>query len=368
MLVPLVAAAAIAAPKPPVVRATAVQDSPIALTISAPRGTARLTCSVDGAKARTCKRGPTFSVKPGTHTVSVRAVDKRARASAARTVTVIVPSPAPAAVNVGGQPVGIAAASGLVWVSGGSSGIVSAIDATSRRVVAKVQVGGQLGSVLATSDAVWVSVFGAGTVARIDPARDVVTTRIAVGGQPTGLALDAAGTLWVGNLDGYLSRIDPATATVTAKVTLPSGASQPLAARGLIWVGLQDGSLAAVDPATSALTGSSVFVGPDVDAIVDTAAGLWVSTFSGKAALVDPAARSVTHRVTLSSSGSGISFGGGSVWVSAYDSGLVLRLDPATGAPLGAVHTGGQPRESVVAYNTLWVADQADGTVTPIAF
>jgi YVTN family beta-propeller protein len=117
-------------------------------------------------------------------------------------VTVIVPSPAPPAVNVGGQPVGIAAANGLVWVSGGSSGIVSAIDATSRRVIANVQVGGQLGSVIATSDAVWVSVFGGGTVARIDPVHDVVTTRIAVGGQPTGLALDAAGALWVGNLTG----------------------------------------------------------------------------------------------------------------------------------------------------------------------
>src|SRR5215831_20308525 len=147
MLVPFVAAVAIAAPKPPVVRASTIQDSPIALTIGAPRGTARVTCSLDHARARTCTRAPTFKTKPGKHTVSVRAVDKRGRSSAARTVTVIVPSRAPGAVDVGGQPVGIAAANGLVWVSGGSSGIVSAIDASTKRVVASVQVGGQLGSV-----------------------------------------------------------------------------------------------------------------------------------------------------------------------------------------------------------------------------
>src|SRR5215468_4883571 len=112
MLVPLVAAAAIAAPKPPVVRASAIQDSPIALTISAPRGTARLTCSLDHAQARTCGHVATFKAKAGKHTVAVRAVDKRGRSSAARTVTVIVPARAPAAVRVKGEPVGIAAANG----------------------------------------------------------------------------------------------------------------------------------------------------------------------------------------------------------------------------------------------------------------
>jgi hypothetical protein len=37
-----------------------------------------------------------------------------------------------------------------------------------------------------------------------------------------------------------------------------------------------------------------------------------------------------------------------------------------TGAIVRAVHTGGQPRESIVAGGVLWVCDQADGTVTPI--
>src|SRR5262249_23730915 len=106
--------------------------------------------------------------------------------------------------------------------------------------------------------------------------------------------------------------------------------------------------------------------GPDVDALVDTPNGLWVSTFGGQAALVDPDARKVTKRFTLPSRGSGIAYANGSVWASAFDSKLVVPLNAATGALVGAVHTGAQPRESVVAGGSLWVADQADGAVTPI--
>ena len=367
MIVALFVAAALAAPPAaPVVKALPIQDSPIALTIRARSGTVRLTCAIDRGRANTCTRTPSFKVSPGRHTVTVRGLDRRGRASAKRIVRVIVPQREPAGVPAGGEPVGIATAKGLVWVSNGSSGTVSAIDPAVKLNVSTFRVGGQLGGIVAGADAVWVSDFGGGAVVKIDPALNVVVGRIAVGGRPTGLALDAAGSLWAGNLDGYVSRIDPVLGRVAAQLSLPSGVSQPLFARGLVWLGLQNGSVVAVDPETKRLTGASVSVAPDVDALADTPSGLWVSTFAGIAALVDPDRRVVVERVTLPSRGSGISFAGGSVWVSAYDSSLVVRLDPASGALLGAVHTGPEPRESVAAGGALWVANQLNGTVTPI--
>jgi DNA-binding beta-propeller fold protein YncE len=367
MVVALLVAAVLAAPPAaPAVRALPIQDSPIALTIRARSGTARLTCAIDRGRAHACSHKPTFKVSLGKHTVSVRGLDRQGRASAKRTVTVIVPQREPAGVPAGGEPVGIATANGLVWVSNGSSGTVSAIDPAVKRNVSTFRAGGQLGGIVAGSDAVWVSDFGAGAVVKIDPALNVAVGRIAVGGRPTGLALDATGSLWAGNLDGYVSRIDPVLGRVAAQLPMPSGVSQPLSARGLVWLGLQNGSVVAVDPNTNRLTGSSVSVAADVDALADTPSGLWVSTFAGIAALVDPDRRVVVRRVTLPSRGSGISFAGGSVWVSAYDSGLVVRLQPATGALLGAVHTGPEPRESVAAGGALWVANQLNGTVTPV--
>ena len=364
ILAPLAAVAALAQPPAPRVLAAQIQSSPVSVTVLPARGTRRLVCAGDGRAPRVCGRAPTFRLAPGRHTVSVRAVDRRGRRSAARSVTVVVPLPAPKAVPVGGQPVGIAALGSELWVSGGGSGDLVRLDTRSRRVLATVRVGGQLGSVAATPTAVWASVFGSGQLVAIDPARDAVAERIPLGGRPTGVAVTPDGAVWVGNLDGYLSRLDPATGQV-ARLPMPAGVSTAIAARGLLWVGLQDGSVVAVDPATSRASGPPAHVARDVVALVDPLAGIWVTTFGGQAALVDPATRAVSRRRALPRQGSGIALGGGSVWASAYGAGLVVRLDASTGALLGAVRTGAGPRESVVVGGTLWVCDQSDGAVTP---
>ncbi len=361
MLVPVV----VAAPPPPIVRGASIQDSPVALSIAPRAGTKRLTCRVDSGRAKPCARNATFRLAPGRHTVRVFAVDVRGHAGKPRTMTVVVPRPAPPAIRVGGEPVGIAAGiDGRIWVSGGSSGDVTAIDATTRRVAATVHVGGQLGGIATATHAVWVSVFDGGSVVRIDPAGNTVVQRIAVGGQPTAILQESTGPLWVGNLAGYVTRLD--FADTVKHFLLPSGVSTLLGTPNLIWAGLQNGSAVAFDRATTGLNGSPVSVAPDIDAIADSPSGLWVSTFGGTAALIDRSTRAVEHRVKLPSRGSGISSANGSVWVSAYDSGLVVELDEKTGVLLGAVHTGAEPRESIVAGNTLWVVNQADGTVTPI--
>ncbi len=366
MIAAALAVLVFAAAPAPAVRAMPVQDSPILVTVTPPAATKRIVCALDSARPRTCRRSSSLAARPGLHRVRVWTIDRRGRASAKRVVSVVVPAPAPPAVRVGSAPVGIASTDGSLWVSNSSSGTVSRIDPATRRVLANVQIGGQLGGIAASGSAVWVSDFGSGTVVRIDPDHGAVVARIAVGGRPTGIAIDANGTVWATNLDGYVSRIDPAGGRVLGRLTLPSGGSTPLVARGLVWVGLQNGALVAVDPATAALKGTTVTVAQDVDAIVDTSAGLWVSTFSGTAALVDPASRKVKRRLHLSGRGAGIAASGGRVWVSDYDNRYVLELDAATGAIVGAVHTGRQPRESIVDGGVLWVCDQADGTVTPI--
>jgi YVTN family beta-propeller protein len=354
--------ALLAAGPAPKVTAAPVQDSPVVVHIAA-SGTVR--CSVDGHRARTCRRTTRLHLAPGLHSIAAWTVSLRGRASAKRRVRIVVPKPAPGRVVVGGQPVGIAAVGSTLWVSGGSSGEVVRVDAASRRVTGRVSVGGQLGGIAADASAVWVSAFDDGRLVKIDPATNTVVARIAVGGQPTSIAF-GGGSVWVGNLDGTLARVDPASGVVTGHVALPSGASTLLSVDNEIWVGLQDGTLVTLDPAAGRLTGSAVRVAADVDALVDTPAGLWASTFGGIAARIDPVARRVTKRVTLPGRGSGIGFAGGRVWASAYDRRLVLALAPATGRRLAAVHTASQPRESLAVGSTLWVVDQGAGALTPV--
>jgi DNA-binding beta-propeller fold protein YncE len=355
-----------ARPPAPGLSAAPIQDSPVLVRVVAHRGTRRLVCSIDGGRARTCSRRTRLKLAPGRHRIAAWAIGPRRRVSAKRRVTVVVPEPAPAGVAVGGEPVGIAAAGSDLWVSDGSTGSVVRVDAATRQVTGTISVGGQLGGIAATATAVWVSGFDSGKLARLDPAHGTVADRIDVGGQPTGVAFDATGAVWVGNLDGSATRIDPATDHATAHVPLPSGVSTLLLVGNVLWAGLQDGSLVSIDPAVPAVVGPPIPVSLDVDALASFPQGLWCSTFSGTADRIDPAARTVVKSVSLTGRGGGIAFGGGRVWVSAYDRAYAVELDPLTGALLGAVHTGAKPRDSVVAGQTLWVVDQAAGKLTPI--
>ena len=355
-------ALAVPAPK---VSAAPVQGSPVLVRITPGPGTSRILCAVDRRRARTCRRTNRLKLPSGRHEIVAWAVGRHGRASAKRHVAVVVPRPRPAGVAVGGEPVGIAAVDSTLWVSGGSSGEVVEVDATTRAVVARIPVGGQLGGIAASDSTVWVSGFDSGELVRIDPATGTVVARITVGGQPTAI-VDTGGEVWVGNLDGHVTRIDPATNTVTKVVSLPSGASSIVATGSLLWIGLQNGSLAPLDPAAGTLAGVAVPVSPDVDAIARTPVGLWVSTFDGVAARFNVATRRVVRRVRLPGQGGGIAWSGHAVWVSVYDRGYAVALDPLTGAYVDAVRTGRQPRESVLVGDTLWIVDQAAGELTPV--
>jgi len=362
----LIALALAPAPRPPVLHVSPISDSPVTVSLAPRSHTARIVCSVDHRRARTCPRKVRFKLRPGPHVVTAWAIARSGRAGRKVSAHFVVAAPAPRPVNIGGNPDGIAALGATLWVSGGASGAVVRVDAQTRQVTATIPVGGQLGGIAATAQAIWISVFDGGTVGRIDPATNAVVDRIAVGGQPTGIAVGADGSVWIGNLDGSVSRVDPSSDAVTARVALPSGASALLPLGGLVWVGLQSGSLVSLDPATNALSGPAVNLSRDVDALTDTPNGLWVCTFDGTADRIDPSSRTAARRVKLPGRASGIAFAGGVVWVSLYDLRLVADLDPATGALLGAVHTGAQPRDSVAAAGQVWVADQASAQLTPI--
>lgn len=357
--------AAVALPVPGV-SAAGVQDSPAGIQITLRGSERRALCAVDGGRSTSCVLRARFRLAPGRHTIAVRGVDAHGRRSPARTVAVVVPERAPAPVAVGGQPVGIAAGGGSLWVSGGSNGELVRLDPSSRTVTARVATGSaQLGSVFVGSSAVWAGDFGGGALLQIDPVSRTVAGRVSLGGRPTAIAAAPTGELWVGNLDGGLARVS-AAGTRLDPVSFSGGTSCLLFAATGLWVGTQAGSLVQLDAAAGTTLGS-VTVGTDVDAIAETPGGLWVTTFDGRAALVDPASRRIVRRVHLPGRGSGIAYADGGVYVSVYDRGLVLRLDARTGAVTRAIHTGAQPRESLVLGSTLWVVDQAAGALTPIA-
>ncbi|HSS82097.1 MAG TPA: hypothetical protein VLK24_13000, partial [Gaiellaceae bacterium] len=99
-------ALAVPAPK---VTAAPVQGSPVLVRLTPGPGTVRLVCAVDRQRPRTCARNTRLKLSAGRHEITAWAIGRRGRASAKRRVRVVVPQPKPAGVEVGGQPVGIAA-------------------------------------------------------------------------------------------------------------------------------------------------------------------------------------------------------------------------------------------------------------------
>jgi DNA-binding beta-propeller fold protein YncE len=116
--------------------------------------------------------------------------------------------------------------------------------------------------------------------------------------------------------------------------------------------GVDSGQLVRIDPSSRTVVARIQVGGQPTSIAFDASGAVWVGNLDGSVQRVDPASRTVQRRVRLPGRGGGIA----------------LELDPQTGAFLGAVHTGGQPRESLVAAGVLWIVDQAVGALTPLPF
>ena len=190
---------------------------------------------------------------------------------------------------------------------------------------------------------------------------------VAIGGDPVGIAADGA-TLWIsGGSVGSVVRFDSTTRTVAAQIPVGGQLGGIAATHGAVWVsGYGDGTVARIDPATNSVTAHITVGGRPTSIASDASCVVWVGNLDGWASRSDPATNQVRTKVTLPGRGSGISYANGLVWVSDWDDAYVVELNTATGALVGAVHTGTRPRESVVLGNTLWVLDEAVGRLTPV--
>ncbi|HEY6058602.1 MAG TPA: ABC transporter substrate-binding protein [Candidatus Limnocylindrales bacterium] len=126
---------------------------------------------------------------------------------------------------VGATPLGVAAASGSVWVADADASLVVQVDAQSGVVRAQVPVGNGPSAIATTprGDAVWVVNSRDGTVARIDTITARVTAAITVGADPTAIGI-GPDSVWVAvSSTSEIVRIDPTSNQIIAR--FPVGAT-----------------------------------------------------------------------------------------------------------------------------------------------
>lgn len=208
------------------------------------------------------------------------------------------------------------------------------------RLEAELTIEGQPDWMASGYGSMWVAVDEAGTVDRIDPATNEVVANVKVGDHPCAGMAAGFGSIWVPSCSKQaLYRISAASEKVEAVVKLP--VFQTFSGTGPF------GGLAAG-------AGAVWMVTEGKDGAFDTLAR------------IDPPSNRVTDEIPLGHLGGGVAVGGGAVWVSAPEDGVLLRVDPRSRKVVGEVDGLAQPsliaadREAVWVLSATW-ADHPDG-------
>ena len=255
-------------------------------------------------------------------------------------------------IKAGGEPGGIAAGAGAVWVTDTASDLLLRISENGRSVD-RIPVGHRPTGVAVGDGQVWVVNQLDRTVSEVNPQALRVVRPIQVGNGASAIAF-GHGSVWVANATDYsLSRIAPDSGRVT-RIPLAGEPGGIAASRQGIWVSsTSTGQLLLVDARTNAVT-QSVAIGNGPRGVAVGGGAVWVAnTPDGTVSRFDPGTGRI-RKVAVGESPTGVAYGDGEVWVAAGRGGNVLRIDPATGS-MRAVAVGNEPAEIAIVGGDAWV-------------
>jgi virginiamycin B lyase len=198
------------------------------------------------------------------------------------------------------------------------------------------------GLLVDTRGQVWYTGNGNGTIGRLDPATGRVTEHKAPsGGDPHTLVIDAESVIWFTVQNGQrIGRLDPKTGAITEYKTRGNPYGIALDRAGQVWFCQIAGDrLGRLDPRTGAIAELPLPAGSRPRRMAAAPDGsLWVTLYgSGKLVRLDPAAQKVVKEYALPAGANGGPYavsvdGAGIVWANEIKTDTVVRLDPASGA------------------------------------
>ena len=213
---------------------------------------------------------------------------------------------------------------------------------------------------------------GANSLAVIDPRSNTVVASTSVGDRPGAITF-GSGSLWVANMDDQtVSRIDPASLRPVRVLPMGGTPTGIAASSGAIWVTesvprASAVSVTRVDPEFSS-PGRAVRIG-NVDpggpaSIAARGNAVWVAPSSGLLTRLDAATGRPGHAVDPNAGPAAVAVGDGAVWVTDGIAGTVTRVDPT--GQLTPIAVGDGPSGIAVGEGGVWVADSVDNKVTRI--
>jgi streptogramin lyase len=239
-----------------------------------------------------------------------------------------------AVVPLAGEPcAGLAVGFGSLWVPlCGRPGGLAQVDLKTSRVLRTLPIGpaGPEGGVATSTDSVWLIVDPKGSLVRIDPVSGKIRQWIRV---PAGSynPLYADGRIWITRADGAeLNVVDATTGTLLSTAPTGPGPRFLTAGAGSVWTLNQgDGSLTRIETGTARPLESIALHTPGHGGDIGFGFGaIWTTMQRMPLSLVGvgPSARVCQWN---GSGGDSLGLGLGSLWLTDYHAGNVLRIDIA---------------------------------------
>jgi streptogramin lyase len=264
-------------------------------------------------------------------------------------------------VRTGGEPGGVSAGEGSVWVATGTR--LSRVNPRRARVTGDVPVESGTFHVAAGGGAVWAATESTGSLVQVDAREAKVVKTIEVGSEPRSVAADDDG-VWVTSFgDSRVTRVNPETGDVVRAVSV----EQPVGVavgEDAVWVASQGGrSVARIDPGSNTVAARiSVELDDEEDTgPAEVAAGegaVWVThPDAGVVTRIDPATNRVTAHIRLRLGGQpvDVATGDGGVWVAAGS--YLIELDPESGRAVSAARARGSFSAVTAGEGGIWAAD-----------
>jgi len=276
-----------------------------------------------------------------------------------------------ATIKVGGTADWVLVTDDAVWVASAKPYAVLRIDPATNKIVATVKVSGEVCSGLASGfGSIWVPTCGKKpALVRVDAAKNTIsaTLPIAPAGAEGGITTSEDSVWIVTNKDGTLNRIDPSTNTLRQKISIPPASYNPIFSNGIVWVtGVESSVLTVVDAASGKVL-ESMHVGPKPRFLAAGGGSVWtLNQGDGSVSRVDEKSRKLiaTIQVGIPGAGGDIGYGADSVWPTVFGVPLT-RLDTATNKVVRQwVGKGGDSLR--YGFGSIWLTDYKKGLLLRI--
>jgi serine/threonine-protein kinase len=276
-----------------------------------------------------------------------------------------------APIPIGGGPLRIATGERSVWVTSSREGTLSRIDLATNLVTGTpLRLERGLAGVAVGESSVWVSSPRTGEVLRVNGDTNRVEQRIQVGGRP-GAIVFGDHRVWVADQAGAgITAINARSGRVFKRGIAPHAAPLRLAVgAGGVWASsATTGSVRRVALGT-AVAGAPVRVGGGPSGITVGGGSVWVaSSRFDRITRIDPATGALLGEpIEVGHRPGGIDTGTSTVWVANFSDNTVSRIDIDSGETTGdPISVGRHPAAIAVGGDAVWVADNGDGSVTRI--